>query len=312
MEESIRYYSSTPLVRKDTSQVSETHGHQILNPDLISGRIRGTITCLQPIHAGTGQYVPPAQVGIDSDVPLVKSFYELDGRLTIPGSSLKGPVRSLVEAFTPSCVSKTRARLDKRSYAECRYNSQRQEGEICPACKLFGAMGYQGQISFSDGPLITGESDLRYIPAQYQPSGQRERRHYPHRLIDKRPGNWPLETALPDATFSLRVDFTNLTLAELGVLLIALGQGEPPLCLKIGAGKSAGLGAIRVDGLVAEQWQTAQLYASLTEEATVVAVDVAAAVAAALTDEELVVSHLLTRLQANLACDQVRASGGDG
>ncbi len=312
MEETIRYYSSTPLVRKDTSQVNETHGHHILNPDLMSGRIRGTITCLQPIHVGTGQYVPPTQVGIESDVPLVKSFYELDGRLTIPGSSLKGPVRGLVEAFTPSCVCKTRTRLDKYSYAECSYNSQRQEGEICPACKLFGAMGYQGQVSFSDAPLITGESDLRYIPAQYQPSGQQERRHYPHRLIDNRPGNWPLETALPDATFSLHVEFTNLTPAELGVLLIALGQGDPSLCLKIGAGKSAGLGAIRIDNLAAEQWQTAPLYSSLAEEAAVTAVDVTAAVAAALANEELVVSHALTRLQANLACDQVRASGGDG
>lgn len=312
MEETIRYYGSTPLVRKDTSQVSETHGHQILNPDLISGRIQGTITCLQPVHVGTGRYVPPAQVGIDSDVPLVKSFYELDGRLTIPGSSLKGAVRSLVEAFTPACVSKTRARLDNRSYGECRYNSQRQEGELCPACKLFGAMGYQGQISFSDGPLITGEADLRYIPAQYQPSGQQERRHYPHQLIDNRPGNWPLETALPDAAFSLHVDFTNLTLAELGVLLIALGQGDPPLCLKIGAGKSAGLGAVRFDDLVVERWQTTQLYTSLAGEAAVTAVDAAAALAAALADEALVVSHLLTRLQANLACDQVKASGGDG
>jgi hypothetical protein len=46
--------------------------------------------------------------------------------------------------------------------------------------------------------------------------------------------------------FALRLDFSNLTPGELGLILIALGLGEPRLWPKLGGGKPACLGTIEV------------------------------------------------------------------
>ena len=57
-------------------------------------------------------------------------------------------------------------------------------------------------------------------------------------------GNTPTEAVPAGGRFSFRCDFENLSAAELGVLLIALGQGDPPLHLKLGGGKPACYGSV--------------------------------------------------------------------
>ena len=306
MFEENRYYRTTRLVRKDTEPVDSSHGHQHLNDQLWSGRVLGSFRSLQPLHVGTGQYVPPQSVGIESDVPLLKSFHQVDGRLIVPGSSLKGPIRSLVEAMTHSCVSKSSARLDRDNYGECRYNSQRRRGEICIACKLFGAMGYQGQIHFADAPLIEGGSAIHYIPPQYQPKGSRERRHYPHDLQDRRDPTWPLEVATAGSRFAYHIRYENLSPAELGLLLIALGAGNPPLCLKIGAGKSSGLGAIHFQEVNAQKLILPDLYRSYSSEGAWQDVDAAECVQAAEQERSLLRQDALSRLQDDLDCSHFK------
>jgi CRISPR/Cas system CSM-associated protein Csm3 (group 7 of RAMP superfamily) len=298
-----RYYESIRLVTKRTTDVAEERGHQQYTADRYTGQIDGTFTALQPLHVGTGLYVPPAQVGIESDVPLVKSFHSVDGRLTIPGSSLKGPIRSIVEAITYACVSKTGYRWQRHErdqYEECRYRSQQRQGNLCIACQMFGAMGYEGQIHFADAPQVAGETGVHFIPAQHQPKGSMERRHYPHALQDPNDPQWPLEAALPNSQFHLIVRFQNLTAGELGLLLIALGQDKPPLCLKLGAGKNSGLGAVRFGELQVERLNTEALYdaydSSPAREPVKVAVCLKAAKKLLRTDDAL------TRLQADLGC----------
>jgi CRISPR/Cas system CSM-associated protein Csm3 (group 7 of RAMP superfamily) len=157
-EEKHQYYRGVPLVRKLTTEVESERGHQIYSDDMFTGRLRGSLHTLAPLHVGTGLVVPPADVGLESDIPLLKSFHAAGGRLTIPGSSLKGAVRSLVEMLTYACVNKTktrwRSKRQREEYQECRYNSKRREGELCTACKMFGAMGYEGQIYFHDAPQV--------------------------------------------------------------------------------------------------------------------------------------------------------------
>lgn len=301
MFDNMKFYDKTRLVRKDTSALEAERGHQQYTKALLTGRITGKFMNLQPLHVGTGLLVPPENVGIESDVPLLKSFHQIDGRLTVPGSSLKGPVRSLVEAITYSCVSKTRTRLDKDDYAECRYASQRHHGELCPACKMFGAMGYQGQIAFSDAPMVTGGSAVHFIPPQYQPKSDWDRRHYPHDLQDDRDPTWPLEVAAEESQFSLHISYQNLSSAELGLLLMALGQGDPAICLKIGAGKSSGLGAIRFMEIQVEALNTDNLYLTYESKASWQPVNVADCLAR--TSELLRKDDALNKLQADLGCD---------
>ena len=298
-----QFYDKIRLVAKDAEPVEKERSRLQYTAALLSGRIVGQFVALQPLHVGTGLLVPPAEVGIGSDVPLLKSFHQIDGRLTIPGSSLKGPVRSLVEAMTYSCVNKTRARLDRDSYGECRYNSKRHQGDLCPACKIFGAMGYQGQVVFSDAPLVNGQSIVHFIPPQFQPKGDRDRRIYPHDLIDDRDPTWPLEAADIDSQFSLQVTFENLSAAELGLVLLALGQGPQPICLKIGAGKSAGMGTVQFTELRADVLDMARLYNTYASQPAWQAVDTAHCLAEAgmlLRDDDA-----LDTLRSDLGCDAV-------
>jgi len=307
MDNEERYYKTTRLVRKKTANVETERGHQVYTAERLTGRISGELAARQPLHVSTGLLVSPPEAGVESDAPLVKEFQKVGGIFTIPGSSLKGPVRSLVEALTYSCVSKTRRywqRDERDEYGECTYRSQRRQGQLCPACKMFGAMGYEGQIFFADAPMVAGETAVHFIPAQHQPKGDEDRRHYPHALQDDRDPTWPLAVALPGSRFSFNVRFENLTTAELGLLLLVLGQGKPPICLKIGAGKSSGLGAVQFNDLTIQQVDVANLYAAYDSSTAWREVDVAACISAAA--KLLRSDDTLGRLQADLGCGQLR------
>ena len=307
MDADERYYKTTRLVRKKTSDVETERGHQVYTADRLTGRIIGEFTARQSLHVSTGLLVSPQEAGIESDAPLVKGFHRTGEVFTVPGSSLKGPVRSFVETITFSCVSKTREYWkgsEREEYGECRYNSHRREGKICPACKMFGAMGYEGQIFFSDAPMVEGKTAVHFISAQHQPKGDDARRHYPHALQDRRDPTWPLAVTLPGSRFNFRPRFENLTTAEMGLLLLALGQGDPAICLKIGAGKSSGLGAIQFNRMAVEQVIVADLYAAYDSSAAWMSVDTAVCLTAA--QKLLRPDDALSRLQADLGCGRLR------
>src|SRR2546426_10579675 len=95
--------------------------------------------------------------------PLVLEHYRTTGHRAIPATSLKGCVRSVVEAISRSCVSKTRAKEERprdrvqpsplEQSRECRKPEKTRSGEAprpCPACRLFGAMGFGGKVTFRD------------------------------------------------------------------------------------------------------------------------------------------------------------------
>lgn len=296
-----RYYKTTRLVRKKTSDIPAERGHQVYSAGRLTGRISGEFIARQPLHVGTGLLLPPSEAGVESDAPLVKGFQQQDGGFFVPGASLKGPVRSFVETITYSCVSKTRkywGRDELDEYGECRYNSQRRQGRICPTCQMFGAMGYEGQIYFSDAPLLEGQTGVHFIPAQHQPKGSESRRHYPHALQDRRDPTWPLAVVLPGGRFAFSLRYENLAAAELGLLLLALGLGDPPIWLKIGAGKSSGLGAVQFDLQRVEQLALPDLYTAYESDGAWEEVETAVCLTAA--RSLLRQDDALSRLQADL------------
>jgi len=72
----------------------------------------------------------------------------------------------------------------------------------------------------------------------------RGRKFYMHGALAK--GDLPLEACEVGSRFALRLEFENLTQGELGLLLTALGLGEPKWWPKLGGGKPACLGTIEV------------------------------------------------------------------
>lgn len=299
MDDFIRYYRSIPLVPKDTEPVDPSHAHWHYADTLLSGQIQGSFIARQPLHVGTGQFVPPERLSSTDEAPLVKSFYRLDETIIVPGSSFKGAVRHIVEAITYSAVSKTRTRLDRDRYGESSYNSRRGQGRLDLAGRLFGAMGYLGHVKFTDAPLVEGEMTVLDIPPQYQPRAGDGRRYYPHQLKDPRDPLWPLEVAAVGSRFKFTIQFDNCTYGELGVILIALGQTDPPICLKLGAGKNSGLGAIQFTDVLVERVDSEASYSSL--DTTWQSVDIAQCLTHA-QEEWIRRDDALSRLQTDLGC----------
>ena len=71
-------------------------GHQRYHEKHITGQIHGTIEALSPIHIGSGV------IDLGHDVELIKTAVRTHGKVVIPGSSLKGAIRSVAEAISES------------------------------------------------------------------------------------------------------------------------------------------------------------------------------------------------------------------
>jgi CRISPR/Cas system CSM-associated protein Csm3 (group 7 of RAMP superfamily) len=249
--------------RKDPAAV----GHESYKPGTVSGTLRGEIIALSPVHVGSGtlemQNVPEA--------PLFKAHVRSGGRAVIPGSSLKGLVRSIVEAISPSCVHISQALNEALPRGTQRCS---RKNSLCVACRMFGATGrgwgYQGRLRFTDAFLSNGgRTVLLVAPSLYAPGSKSEIPYYEGGTIKKKgkklivaggqvkgrkfymhgqpaQGDVPLEVCPPDSVFNLTLHFDNLERAELGLLLVALGLGDPPLVLKLGAAKPVCYGSVKI------------------------------------------------------------------
>lgn len=219
---------------------------------------------LTPLHVGSGSL----RLTELDDPPLVKSHVRVNERPAVPASTMKGMVRTVVEAITRSCVRITRARRNElpRGAAECR-----NEKQLCIACRMFGALGYQGLVRFSDA-VLRDEYQVRVarMPALYGPRrragiykerGQvKGRKFYKHgqTVLD---ADTPVEVCPIRSELDFRVDFDNLTSAEVGLLLTAMGVGRRRFYLKVGGGKPACYGSVGVRLRAFQTWESpAELY----------------------------------------------------
>jgi CRISPR/Cas system CSM-associated protein Csm3 (group 7 of RAMP superfamily) len=227
-------------------------GHATYQDGTVSGVLRGALVARTPIHVASGQL----EMADDPHYPLVKAHVRSIGRPVVPGSSLKGCIRSIVEAITPSCVRITRAK--DRQLPDGLQGCSHKES-LCLACRMFGSLGYQGLVRFSDAVLTEGETEISAAPPLYMPRG-RERRYFRGGMVAGRKfyqhgepaaGDVPLEVCPEGSRLEFTLHFDNLRPAELGVLLLALGQGEPRLYPKLGGAKPAcrGSAVVEVTGL---------------------------------------------------------------
>lgn len=211
-------------------RLSLSHAHHHTERGL-GGVMRLEIEALSPLFVGTGD--------VETDqAPLVyQPFARMGGRLVIPGTTLKGVVRSYAEALSPCCEGGT-CRGDK----------------LCLCCSIFGTLGFLGRVCFCDSPF-DAPTEIRRVEVRRGGRDWGGRRFYHH---DK-PANPQdinedgqsyeerLEVAVLDGRrIACDLFFENLTLPEMGLLLLAMGLSpRHRFRLKLGGGKNRRLGSVR-------------------------------------------------------------------
>lgn len=224
-------------------------GHDKYLHNRTTGKIHGTIKALTPIHIGSG--IIDFGEHVNQQVELIKTAMRSKGILIIPGSSLKGAIRSVVEAISESCICKTKVRLNRKNtedFRECRRNSRNER--ICIACRMFGAMGFQGNITIQDAQFIQGKVEAKRVPLLQRPrrytadgQGRPMRKFYKHGEVAT--GNTAFEACEKDSTFRFNVQIDNLSYAEWGLFFTALGKHPGhPFNLKIGGAKPRCFGSV--------------------------------------------------------------------
>lgn len=235
-----------------------------------TGHIEGVVTAESPLFIPDKRSVNPKKFQTNGH-----------GQPILPGSSLKGLFRSLVETVAPGCWclfdGQYRDDVDytrnlPRAFHQC--NSDRA---LCPACRMFGlihgkSVHLLGRVGFDDAvcslrrdheavytPILDGPKP-RHSAWYLDPAGKwvAGRKFYFHqrRIRTEReqkisrarqhPLNEHITPLDKGSAFLLSVHFTDLFDAELPLLLYALIL-EPGMRHKLGYAKPAGLGSIRVN-----------------------------------------------------------------
>lgn len=252
-------YHLIPLP-KEKPQLQPPKGQDQYYRDRLHGTLQLRLTVQTGLHVSTGVVALGTDVGKTS-IPLIKTMIQGSaGQLMIPGSSLKGVVRSTYEAITRSCLCKTRAKPNQipLGYQECR-----DKTKLCPACRVFGALNWQGLIQFNDAECELTEFRPGFMPSLYRPHPDEYpgyfkqgkvagRKFYYHtnRAVDQgEQQGISVQQAAKTFGFTTVLRYRNLTLGELGTLLIVLGQDKlnASIALKVGSGKPIGMGTMTVE-----------------------------------------------------------------
>lgn len=240
----------------------------------LAGHIEGTITTLTPLFIPSSQRTNTAY----------KCFITNRHRQPIiPGSSLKGLIRSLVETIGPGCwwlfdKSYEGGKINYGNKLPGEFHQCRDLNDLCVACRMFGLIKgntlLQGHVNFDDA-LCTAEVDHPPIytiilsspkprhAAYYLDEGQKNiagrKFYYHHSTPPQDKGKWLPENSQANqrqnayikplgtnSVFNFSANFDNLQPDELQLLLYALVL-EPGMRHKIGYAKPAGLGSIHIE-----------------------------------------------------------------
>lgn len=324
---------------------------------LYTGFVEGVIVSDSPVHIATGVVEPlndeffqsradrpaiAANRGRDSDdlvLPHTATLMrEAEGLVRIiPGSTLKGLVRSAVEAITNPGIGFMPRRKGKKVENEVTGEQPAPPPgppKLTVAGRLFGVVGkdsgYQGHCRFADAPQLSGGGELfRRLPLYGPRPGEAGPQFYfkvPDRVFkgrkfyrreDYQESAAPyilVESCRAGSTFRFRLDYDVLSAAELGVLLIALGaehsderlKDRTVPYLKVGGGKPVAFGSVRFTQLQAHAFD-AESYCDFESKTT--ALDLHDCVEAA-ARAGVIFADGLDELQAIMGARRMRRRGG--
>jgi len=177
-------YFYTPLPAKLHKSAPASHADY--QADRLSGEITGVIQAYSPVHVANGLIVPWEDLLEYGDIveasppALVAAHFRVNDQRAIPASTLKGVLRSIVEAISYSCPE---FEIEKESkwprgvrvteisaeHNRCSIDPDKSlaENKLCPACRIFGGIsgegeqgGYLGNISFADAKQENGDGGV--------------------------------------------------------------------------------------------------------------------------------------------------------
>jgi len=236
----------------------------------LSGRMTGTIRALTPIFIPLKRGGSPKQFLRNSQ-----------GKAVIPGSSLKGLFRSLVETIGHGCWWLYDGKYKKDEGTYDHYENNLPEAfkrcpnhqQLCVACRTFGMMSshdhFAGKVGFNDA-VCTDEKrheDI-YTPVLANPKPrhrvwylngnkvagrkfyfhqpiirtERELKRTSHKMLNEH--IIPLDTG---TQFEFTAHFENLNEADEWPLLLYAITLEKGMRHKIGYAKPAGLGSVQIE-----------------------------------------------------------------
>lgn len=196
-------------------------------------RLRYTTLPGRYVSPGSGRLVLPAGTGAEP----AHAAAVLAGEPVLPGSGIKGAVRTVFELITGSCNP-----FDKKGPCTPR--------NCCDACRVFGRLGYQGRAGFGDA-VVDGEgavtASIEHVPAPHAPHGKADLRCY-DLAASRHPPAQPRQVYR--GRFSGSLGFRGLAADELGRILLCLGLAPDPdlrFPLRLGGVRYHGQGAMQVE-----------------------------------------------------------------
>ena len=238
----------------------KTQLHKINNANL-RGVINLRIEVLNAIHISKDSY------DINDSNVIYKEFYKIGDNYAIPGTSIKGMIRSVAEMVSYSCISKTRdternipTYKNKPCIAGRYIKNTYEPNDICIICDIFGAMGKKSKIKISNfiHDKATGKADILGLPELKEPhanvahiylnengkfNGYKIYNHGIQSIL--KTGNYKCECLKDGAIFKGHIIYENLDEEELQLLCYSLGLAND-FNHKIGYGKPAYYGSIKV------------------------------------------------------------------
>lgn len=235
------------------------------------------------IYAETPLFIADPRDDPADDREPARSMQNEHGDYIIPGSSLKGMLRNVVETLGNGCITLFDGDYERhqvryrdrvaRDFQHCGDNT-----DLCIGCRIFGMLKdreggvFLGKVNIGDAvaytdkvfhyePMYTAvlvdpkphhqdfylDEAKRYIAGRkfYFHHSQQAKPLFANRLINMggRPANRYIEPLDYDTQFHFRLNFTNLEADEFGALVLAIAL-EENMRHKIGYGKPLGLGSI--------------------------------------------------------------------
>jgi len=252
-----------------------------------SGRFDCSLTLRTPLFVYDRRFAraaePPAGPGHETaDFPTLP-----DGRPVIWGTALRGALRAVAEAASPSCLTLfdghyERWMVDYRPQLPPAYRRCDNVDLLCPACRVFGTIaagrsGYAAPLRISDAlpaaddvrpaeritlpPLQSPKPHHRafYLAADGAIAGRKFYYHHPNGPVATIERSRFTRTVQPlpvGTTLQFTADYRNLGDDELRLLLFSLVL-EPGLGHKLGLGKPVGMGSVTIE-LTSARNQTAR------------------------------------------------------
>lgn len=217
-------------------------------PENLNGVIPIKLSVITPLHVGTGH-----KALADSRL-IYNELYRWNGKEAIPGSTLKGCVRSIAESISYSCMSQYP--VDKETGKVMYPNVDKSDkSSACIICDMFGAKRRKSRVSFGQLILNEGVSYIDHIPTLQDPHilpselkdgkliGQKFYHHGLKSILEH--GDVPVEFVKEGSIFTGKVSYRNLTKEELELLCFSLGLSGD-IYLKLGYGKPAYYGSVQI------------------------------------------------------------------